>query len=507
MTGLTALVSAFENAEPISGWPAPDMTLLSAGRRPPPRMPKEIFGPAWSVLEDMAHGAGAPVDYVGVSFLSVVASLIGGKRKVRPYADVGWTEPCILWTGLVGDPSSGKSPALDRTTNPLRNLESDYASEHGDRLNAWKGDCERAKAEFSAYQALVKEAAKERLDNPALPSAAVEPKQPQRRRLLVQDSTPEKLAEILSGNPAGTLHLRDELAGWLTSFDRYTPGGREFWIEAYGGRPFVVDRKGSPEATILPFNGVSVTGGIQPEKLADALFGRGKPDDGLVARFLWAWPDRPPYVRPTRCGDSEALRVMYSRLDRLEWGIGPDGSNVPIVLPLDPAAADLFAEFQRENHDAGDDAAGLFKSFCGKLPGLVLRLALVAQMTRYAYAGHEPKSITRDVIGAVCDFVDSYAKPSAMRVFGDAALPPVERNAAVLARHIRKLKLRCVNARDIYRNANLPDLREAEPTNEAIAMLVEGDWLKPSGSRAGDTPGRRSSDYLVNPAVHGGGDG
>jgi hypothetical protein len=47
----------------------------------------------------------------------------------------------------------------------------------------------------------VKEAAKEGLSTPPLPDDAVEPLQPQRRRLLVQDSTPEKLAEILSGNP------------------------------------------------------------------------------------------------------------------------------------------------------------------------------------------------------------------------------------------------------------------------------------------------------------------
>jgi putative DNA primase/helicase len=467
-------------------------------------MPKEIFGPAWAMLGDMAHGAGAPVDYVGVSFLAVCASLIGGKRKVRPYADIDWSEPCVLWTGLVGDPSSGKSPGLDRTTNALRDMEKSHAAEYSEQLSVWKGDCERAKAEFGSYQALVKEAVKEGLVTPPLPASAVEPQQPQRRRLLVQDSTPEKLAEILSGNHSGTLHLRDELAGWLTSFDRYTPGGREFWLEAYGGRPFVIDRKGSPEPTIVPFNGVSVTGGIQPEKLADALLGRGKPDDGLVARFLWAWPDRPPYARPTRCGDSRALVALYERLDGLQWGVGHDGSKVPTVLPLDDAAADLFSEFERENRDGSEDVSGLFKSFCGKLPGMVLRLALVAELAAWAYTGgDEPSSISRDTIGAVADFVDSYAKPSAVRVFGDAALPPVERHAAALARYIRKMRLRTLNARDIYRNANIPGLREAVPTNEALVFLVDGDWLKRAGSRAGDSPGRQSSDFIVNPAVHG----
>lgn len=507
----TAFQSRFDQAETVNIWSAPDMSVLSGGRRPPPTMPVEMFGPAWPLLCDMAQGAGSPVDYLGISFLAVVASLIGGKRRVKPYTEADWSEPCILWIGLVGDPSSNKSPALDRTTNVLRDMERDHAAEHGDMLRGWKGDCERAKVEWGTYQGLVKEAAKAGLPTPAMPDGANDPPKPQRRRLLVQDSTPEMLAEILSGNPCGTLHLRDELAGWLTSFDRYTPGGREFWLEAYGGRPFVIDRKGSPEPTTVPFNGVSVVGGIQPEKLADALFGRGKPDDGLVARFLWAWPDKPLYVRPRRAGDSAALTALYSRLDGLGWGIGRDGRDVAVTLPLDDRAADVFEEFERDNRAAGDDAAGLFKSFCGKLPGMVLRLALVSELARWAYeGGPEPRSISAKTLGAVAEFVDEYAKPSAQRVFGDASLPVVERNAAALARLIVRHKLPQVNARDLKRTPfkqHLPGMREAEPLNEALAFLVEADWLKPAGAREGETPGRKSSDYLVNPGVHGGAGG
>jgi putative DNA primase/helicase len=390
-------------------------------------------------------------------------------------------------------------------------MEKEHAEDHASLLKGWKGDCERAKVEWGTYQGHVKEAAKEGLSTPQLPDAAVEPLAPQRRRLLVQDSTPEKLAEILSGNPSGTLHLRDELAGWLTSFDRYTPGGREFWLEAYGGRPFVIDRKGSPEPTTVPFNGVSVVGGIQPEKLADALFGNGKPDDGLVARFLWAWPDRPAYARPRRCGDQAAMEAIYSRLDGLAWGTDAQGRDVARTLPLDDAAADVFEQFERANRNAGDDASGLFKSFCGKLGGMVLRLALVSELAKWAYeGGPEPKSISAKTVASVAEFVDEYAKPTALRVFGDAVLPVVERNAATLARLILRHGLKQINARELKRTPfkqHLPGMREAEPLNDALSFLVEADWLKRIGSRVGETPGRQSSDFAVNPAVHGAANG
>ena len=192
-------------------------------------------------------------------------------------------------------------------------------------------------------------------------------------------------------------------------------------------------------------------------------------------------------------------------MDGLAWGIGADGSHKAVTLTLDDAAADIFEQFERANREAGDEAAGLYKSFCGKLPGIVLRLALVTELAGWAYRGGvEPQTISAKTIAAVAEFVDEYAKPMAMRVFGDAVLPPVERNAATLARLILKHRLKRINARDLKRTPykqHLPGMREADPLNDALAFLVEADWLRVSGSRSGDTPGRQSSDYIVNPAI------
>jgi hypothetical protein len=60
---------------------------------------------------------------------------------------------------------------------------------------------------------------------------------------MIGDTTPEALATLLRHIPKGLLLHRDELAGWLASFGRYTFGGgeQEFWIEAYGGRAYTVD--------------------------------------------------------------------------------------------------------------------------------------------------------------------------------------------------------------------------------------------------------------------------
>ena len=100
--------------------------------------------------------------------------------------------------------------------------------------------------------------------------------------------------------------MRDELAGWLEGMARYSGGGsdRPFWLEAYGGRGFTVERMGREPLTIDRLS-IGVVGGIQPDRLNTLLF--KSDDDGLLARFLPIWPEPAPLKRPDspsrRCPD------------------------------------------------------------------------------------------------------------------------------------------------------------------------------------------------------------
>ncbi len=394
MTAAT-MKERFDQAEEFKVWSLPDMTILSGGRRNPVPMPPDLFGPAWPLVSAIAEGTASPPDYAGIGLVAVAASLIGGKRRVRPYKSSAWSEPCILWCGAVGDPSTRKSPSLDAVTEPLRLIERDHADLHREKLREYQAESAYAKAARDDWHGHVKKAVKEGKAAPSLPPAANDPDEPSRRRTIVVDATPEAVGVILSGNPQGTLHFRDELAGWLQSFDRYSPGGREFWIEAYGGRPFVVDRKGSKEPLTIPFNGVSVLGGIQPAKLAGALL--DSPDDGLTARFLWAWPEKIAFHRPQRLADMAALEAAYRRLDSLAWAQDAEGRQAPLVMPLSAAAADTFEQWQTENSGIDDDAASLFKSFVGKMDGAVLRLALIAELIGWAFSSDSDRKKFRSI--------------------------------------------------------------------------------------------------------------
>lgn len=485
------------SAEPFiatGGWGLPDMSVLRAGRSAAVPFPLDALGSMVGLVGDLARGAGAPVDYVAAGLLCSAASLIGSKRRVTPWP--GWQEPCILWSALVGDPSSNKSPGIDAATDPLRPMEADLAEDHKAILMGHAAVAERAKAERKAWEDEVRAATKDGVATPPMPDAADQRDAPQRKRLLVQDATPEAMQEILSGNPQGTLHLRDELAGWFDSFERYSSNGRAFWLEAYGGRSFVVDRKGQAGKSItIPFNGVSVLGGIQPEKMRDTLLAVA--DDGLVARFLWVWPDAIPFVRPTRAAEPGALEAIYRRLASLAF-VGGEA----LTLLLEPAAANYFEEWIAENNEQIQRSAGLYAGWLGKARGFALRLSLVLEMLAWASGkGGEPDRVRLASLKTALDLLEDYFKPHARRALADASLPKVEQRAASLARYIKAGGLTRINLREVRRDPSADGLKVAEEIAEAAEALVEADWLRPAPVRAGESVGRARKDYEVNPAA------
>jgi len=497
---VATMKSAFERAEVVSIWPALDRTLIDNGRRPAVDMPRHLFGPAWGVIEQVADATATKPDYAAMGYLGAAASLIGGKRRISP--DRGdWTEPCILWVAALGDPSSRKSAPLDHMTRPLWAMQEAAKECFEERKREHAAEVERAKAERLKWQDSVKEAAGTPGGTPPMPEIAVEPDAPREVIKIISDATPEAVADVLAGNPQGVLCYNDELAGWLESFDRYTSGGRPFWLSAFGGRPHAISRKGGGSLHI-PFNGVSVLGSIQPDIVTKHLEAA---NDGLVPRILWAWPDKLPPKPQTVRVDRSSLEAAYSRLDLLAWEEDSEGKRCAKVLPLEDDAAAVFADWNVTNAEADAEGSNLYASFAGKMSGAVLRLALVAELTEWAFnGGGEPATVSMRSLSAAIEWVEDYAKPMAQRVFGDAAVPLADRNAALLARYIRKNEFHTINARELRRHphkGHLKPLQAKGAMDEALDIMQDAGWILPAFSRDGEGVGQQRKDYNVNPAV------
>lgn len=497
----TNFQAALDSADVISI--APDMSLLDNGRRPAVEMPAELFGPAWPIIEQVANNTSTKPDYAAIAYLACAASLIGGKRKLSPYG-ADWAEPAILWMAALGDPSSRKSAPLDMVTKPLWAIRDMARNDHADAMLEHQAACERAKAERAKWQDEVKQAAGTEQETPQLPPYAAEPDEPPERMPMISDVTPEAAAAVLKGNPQGVLAYNDELAGWLESFDRYTGGGRPFWLSAFGGRPHSIQRKGAGSID-LPFLGISVLGSIQPDRIVDLLAGT---NDGLVPRILWAWPDKLPPARPSGRVDIDTLKAAYERLDLLAWGSDDNGEKRAVTLRLSDSAADCFHSWEIDNANSDRDGGSLYESFVGKMSGAVLRLALVSELTKWAFnGGDEPRHVSEDTLLAAILWVEDYSKPMAERVFGDAAVSVADRNASLLARYIVNNRLDAINLRSLRRTphkAKLKPLQSGGALDQAVQVLMDAEWLMEDFGRDGTNTGPKRKDYRVNPLVFGG---
>lgn len=484
-----------------AAWSAPDLTLLGDGRRPAPLIPLSLLGPFWSEwAEGKAEASSAPADYTATALLACAGAALANVRW--PVAGAGWCEPPVLWCGLVGSPSAGKSPAMDAAFDLIRHAEDQMASGFDQERSLWETNHQVAQARKEAWQAELRAAVKAGGIPPSMPADAAIQDPPVRPRIRVADVTTEKLGALASALPRGLLLVRDEMAGWLGSFDKYGGGGsdRAFMLEAYGGRSYVVDRMKNAEPLRIRHLSIGVLGGVQPDKVAGITDG---PDDGLVSRLLWTWPDVRPGFRLLRTKhDDTRPRQAFAKLTELEMGTDEFGHPEPKRVKLEPTAEDALEEFARDTAQRADDAGGILAGSIGKARGQALRLALILEHLWWCgeRSGPAPERVTARAVEAASICVADYFLPMAERVYGDAAIPAAERRAMVLCRHLRRHAITRFNARDQRREIG-GCLREAASMQAACAALTEAGLIRPLSLRP-DTVGRPAKRYEVNPALH-----
>src|SRR5215469_461705 len=167
--------------------------------------------------------------------------------------------------------------------------------------------------------------------------------------------------------------VRDELAGWLLGMTAYNPAGREFWIEAYGGQPYRVERRKHGATPIdIDYLVAAACGGTQPDKLAKLI---ADTDDGLLARFQWAWPDPIEFELGTEAPNTHWVIEALDKLRLLDLRSG--NPPTPIYIPLTEASRHQLLRFGKQIQHERQNTAGLLRSAYGKMRGTALRLSLI----------------------------------------------------------------------------------------------------------------------------------
>lgn len=481
-----------DSEAPGGTWGDPDLTLIADALGAAPPFPRHVLGPALAWCEAVARSANAPLDYGAAGLLTIAGALIGNARVAALDA---WAEPPILWTALVGPPSSGKSPALDPLLCLLSDFEAQWARGFGDALRSYEGAVQLAKARRAEWEARFKadgfrhfdnfgsgmvaagkpeqspreeggkvvttdetqsskfcddlltgakivkmpkpppraprECILDGMESLALPVDAMAPEEPVRLRLVIADATIEAVAAISAGNPKGLLLIRDELAGWWRGFDRYSGG-------AGNDAQLWLSAYGARSHIV---DRKKLTKPIRIPRLAVSVLGGVQPDlaaqllereaDGLTARFLWVYPE--PVSGFRRFRETLDHEPMRRAMDRLRSLelVGPRDSPRPVPCNLSPAAADSLESWWCAARAKAHSESGFIGEWLGKAGGLVVRLALILHHLWWAWS--DPEGPDGDPLDLPPGCVSLDAIHAAIRLVDDWAEPMARRVAGSAA--------------------------------------------------------------------------
>ena len=430
---------------------------------------------------------GCAVSYLALAILAALAAAIGNARRIQ--LKRGWTAPAILWIAIVGESGTAKTPAFKLAMRAIRERQRKALERHADAIRNYEAELLHYEKALDAWKR----------DKKATDDPPTKPEPPQAERCIVSDTTVEALAPLLLANPRGLLLARDELAGWIGSFDRYAggKGGADaaHWLSMHNGESIVVDRKtGIPRTIFVPQAAVCVCGGIQPAILHRAL-GIEHRESGLAARLLLTCPPRAA-KRWTEADIDPAAEKQIARLiDRLyelQPTVDDEGELRPVVVGLAPDAKAAWKAYYDSHAQEQADLAGELSAAWSKLEEYAARLALVVHFARWA--ANDSTLASADVVDVASMSAGirlaTWFKGEARRVYARLGESDEDRDRRRLVEWIGR-KGGLATPREVQQGCRwLKEPGAAEAALDELAKAGGGVWLDSPTTAKGGRPAR-----------------
>lgn len=502
--------AVLDEPKAVREWPGPQG--IKADLPAPPAFEADILLPsvlADFVLDEADRMCAAP-DYVAAALIVALGSVIGARCALKPKRRDDWIITANLFGAIVGEPSAKKSPAASAAMKFLDTLEAREQELLTHRLKTHEAELAAYEAHDAAIRAAMKKAASGKGDSDKMTAAVADlerlekPEPPRPRRFKSNDSTVEKLGDILSHNPSGLLVFRDELMGLLSSWEREgREGDKAFYLEAWNGTgSFSVDRIGRG-SQYIPTLCLSVFGGIQPDLLERYLaqITEGLDNDGRIQRFqvmvfpdqpAWEWRDRYPVK-----GAREAVRDLFMRLadfDPVQDGAAP--ANDFVKLPhfsFDDDGQEIFIQWATDLNCVRlpGEQNPMMRQHLAKFEKLFCSVALILHLSEGQIG---PVSKTNALRAAAwCAYLEGHAR----RIYALVETARVS-TAAMLSRRIASGKLsNGFTARDVVRKG-WRGIKNTADAEAALAILEDRGWIV--GMELPDPQGGRpTTKFYINP--------
>lgn len=443
-----------EAAAPKPGAPPKPPALIEGFfdpwvRQSLPTFPLERVPPSQrAFVEYQTQSIGTDQAGVAMAMLTVMSGALDQRFALKMRRSGEWFAPPRLWTMLIGEPATKKTPVINAALRPLRRIEADYGAQYQRDLMMWE--------------------AKEKADRGAKPQLPT--------RFILNDVTVEIVGEILGRQQRGAIVVHDELSSFIGSLDRYGSGrgsgDRAFWLTAYNNAPLTVDR--ISRSVFLPSLCVAFLGGMQPHRISEL---SDLMTDGLLQRFS------PILIEGGGIGgevESELPAMRYS--DQVSFL----AHMKPQTFNMTDAALYVAEDFRLEAHELESAHGVLGRGFCawmGKLPGVHGSLSLLLHILENK--GDAPflqvgEATVRNASAILTEFIIPHGRAfyqDAMQLNADEGLQSV--GSFLLTDDRDSFTLSDLR----YNSRPLRDVKNAWEMNAMLAPFVSGGWLNENNGK------------------------
>lgn len=488
--------------DPQDKWPEP-----VAVNPPQPRVPEldvhALPDAFQGYVVDSSERMQCPPEFIACALMVGAAATIGNIVTLQPKArDTGWMVTATLWGAIVGRPGMLKTPALEAGVRSLRGIEERLRQEHQLKMDEYAATKTLYDIALANAKRLAKNSA---VDASSIP---VEPTEPDQERIIVNDSTPEKLVEILKGSPRGVLLMLDEISGLLATLDkRGYEGARALYLSGWNGlQSHSSDRIGRG-STYIPRVNIGILGGIQPGKLQKYVRGAadgGDQDDGLMQRFQFiVFPDPPTewkhVDRVPNLSAHQQVNDVFSALRSINpEKIGATASPFDDTSRSLHFAGDAQVVFDEwllwlENKLLNNNYSPALESHLAKYRSLVPALALINHLVDVGTGRVGKKSLLKAIKMAL------FLWKHALRVY--AVVTQVDQHSAyALSKKIEEGKLTSPFTARLVQRHGWSQLDTTATVADAISVLCEKGWFVQERVL---TEGKARVDIHINPKVLG----
>ncbi len=311
------------------------------------------------LMLDAASAIPTAPEYLMNTLLPAVASCAGTSSRIIANPSGGYVQPLIIWSGNVAHSGQAKTPPQQIIIQPLLDLEEEA---------------------YEQYKHELREYEKDKSGDLELPL---------KKRYILSNTTLSMKIRIHGENKRGLLEYDDELSSDYRRHNQFKKGqgdDREQELALFNGSHISYDR--SDKQLFMKRTGISKTGSIQWDTLAQLMSEPSFVESGYMARFLLcSIGEAPPRLLNLLSENNgvqklqTAMRALYEKMRQL-----PEQDYL-----LDYDAKVLFQAWNHTLVDATRRESNFgFSLVYAKIETYTLRLALWLHLVNSLLRGETP---------------------------------------------------------------------------------------------------------------------